>query len=142
MSAVPADLIALYEAALYRVELPGGRETLRLGAPIPPRLRDWIAALPGDGAAYLTACNPLGERQDGAMNDAAMARLRALVEARGWPWLEGEGVDPQALWPAEPSLLIGLESEIQARRLGRAFHQNALVWIDKAGGARLVLLRE
>ncbi len=142
MSPLPPALIAAYEAALYQVQLPGGPETIHLGAAPPKPVRDWIAALPGDGAAFLTACNPFGERVDEAANLEAMGRLRALVEARGWPFLEGKGVDPKGLWPAEPSLLIGLESALQAQRLGQAFRQNALVWVGKGEVARLVLLRD
>lgn len=139
-SRLPAALIAAYRAAWYRVELPEGAETLRIGAPA-PRTQAWLRARGCAGAAFVTACNPHGQRQDEAANAAATARLRAHIEARGWPFLVGAGGDDAGGWAPEPSLLVALDGVARAAELGRMFEQNAVVWLPAEGPARLVLLR-
>lgn len=138
-SSLPASLIAAYRAAWYRVALPDGQETIRVGAPA-PRTQAWLRGLRAAGAAFVTACNPRGERQDDDANAAAMARLRAHVAAQGWSSREGAGGDDSGAWAREPSLLVILDTPAQAAALGRAFDQNAVVWIPAGGPARLLLL--
>lgn len=138
-STLPAALIAAYRAAWYRIAHPDGPETIRIGAPA-PRTQAWLRAIGCAGAAFVTACNPRGESQPDEANAAAMARLRAHVAARGWPCREGAGGDDAGAWTPEPSLLVALDAPVQAAALGRAFAQNAVVWIPAEGPARLVLL--
>jgi hypothetical protein len=139
-SDLPAALIAAYRAAWYRVELPDGAETLRIGAPA-PRTQAWLRAQGRAGAVFVTACNPRGERRDDAANRAAMACLRAVVAARPWPFLAGAGGDDAGRWAPEPSLLVARDSVEDAAALGRMFDQNAVVWLPAEGPAQLVLLR-
>lgn len=139
-SRLSAALIAAYRAAWYRVELPEGAETLRIGAPA-PRTQAWLGARGCAGAAFVTACNPRGQRQDEAANAAAMARLRAHIEAQGWPFLAGAGGDDAGGWAPEPSFLVALDGVARAAELGRMFEQNAVVWVPAEGPAQLVLLR-
>jgi putative PIN family toxin of toxin-antitoxin system len=66
-----------------------------------------------------------------------MASLRASLS---WPWLEGEGRDPEGRWVAEPSLLVlGIARE-EAQALGRQLEQNAIVFVEKGRAPELVLL--
>jgi hypothetical protein len=69
-----------------------------------------------------------------------MARLRAHVTAQRRPCREGAGGDDSGAWTPEPSLLVALDAPAEAAALGRAFAQNAVVWIPSEGPARLVLL--
>lgn len=131
---------AAYEAAWYRIELADGAETLRVGQVVPPRVAAWIASRHKPGAAFVTACNPSGRLVPEEENAEAMARLRALIAARGWPALSGAGGSDRGDWPAEPSLLVALDSMPQAERLGRAFRQNAILWLPRGGRVGLVWL--
>lgn len=139
-SGLPAALVAAYRAAWYRVELADGAETFRIGAPA-PRTQAWLHARGRAGAVLVTACNPRGERLGEAANRAAMARLRAVVAARPWPFLAGAGGDDAGAWPPEPSLLVACDSVAEAAALGRMFDQNAVVWLPAEGPAQLVLVR-
>lgn len=138
-SSLPASLIAAYRAAWYRIALPDGHETVRIGAPA-PRTQAWLRGLGAAAAAFVTACNPRGQRQDATANAAAMARLRAHVIARGWAFLEGAGGDDAGAWIPEPSLAVAPDSPAVAAALGRAVDQNAVVWIPACGPVRLLLL--
>lgn len=142
MSAIIPDLVSAYEAAWYRVDLCGGTERIRVGHPVPARLADWVRAHRKPGAAFVTACNPLGRQASATENAEAMARLAALISARGWPALPGAGGDERGVWPEEPSMLVALDSQAQAERIGRAFRQNAILWLPAAGTVSLVWLAE
>lgn len=141
LSAGTDALRVAYETAWYRVELTEGAEPLRVGEPVPPRVAAWIASGRKPGAAFVTACNPHGRLAAEAENAEAIGRLRALVAARGWPAVPGAGGSERGDWPAEPSLLVALDSRAQAERLGRAFRQNAILWLPVAGAVELVWLR-
>lgn len=138
---LPAPLIAAYRAAWYRIALPDGDEIVRIGAPA-PRTQAWLRGHGAAGAAFVTACNPHGQRRDDDANAAALARLRAHVRARGWTFLEGAGGDDAGAWTPEPSLAVALDSMADAAALGRAFSQNAVVWIPAEDAAMLLITRE
>ncbi len=141
MSAAAETLRSAYETAWYRVELGDGSQALRVGKPVPPRVAAWIASQGKPGAGLITACNPYGKLASTRENAEAMARLRALIAARGWPALPGAGGSDREDWPAEPSLLIALDSLRQAQRIGRAFRQNAILWLPQGGMVELVWLK-
>jgi hypothetical protein len=94
-----------------------------------------------DCAAFITACNPLGQRVSEAANRDAMDRLCRTATDRGIAYLAGLGTDPAGLWEGEPSLLLlGLPREAAAG-LGREYAQNAIVWAGGTCVPELVLLR-
>ncbi len=140
MSAVVEALRLAYETAWYSVALADGVEVLRVGQAVPPRVAAWIVAQGKPGAGFVTACNPHGRLASDKENAEAMARLRALVACRSWPALPGAGGSDRDDWPAEPSLLVALDSVTQAERLGRSFRQNAILWLPLTGTVELVWL--
>src|SRR5256885_15960964 len=78
-------------------------------------------------AVFITAANPHSEKRPAEENAEAVATLRDLVAQAGYPNFAGEGRDPEARWPAEPSgLVLGLYRE-NAEALGRLLRQNAIV---------------
>ena len=141
MSAVVEALRSAYETAWYSVTLADGVEVLRVGDAVPMRVAAWIASQNASGATLITACNPFSRLASEAENAEAMARLRALVASRGWPALPGAGGSDRDDWPAEPSLLVALDSLRQAQRIGRAFRQNAVLWLPRKGKVELIWLR-
>jgi putative PIN family toxin of toxin-antitoxin system len=129
------QLIEAYEKALYSVE---NGPVLRIGERS-AALERLLEEHGAHTAAFVTAANPRGEPQSQAANERAMTALRDSLK---WPWLAGEGRDPQGRWSAEPSVLVlGIE-RAHAEALGRRFGQNAIVFVEKGGAPELVLLRK
>ncbi len=89
-------------------------------------------------ATLITACNPFGVMHDAAQNQAAMLALEAWLRRRGQTWLEGCGIDPEARWPAEPSLLVLQSDPHQAVSLCRRWRQNAVLYVDERAVPRLI----
>lgn len=94
-----------------------------------------------DCSAYVSACNPLGQRLAARDNAARHAALGRELADRGLAWREGIGQHPVGDWPGEPSYLVfGLDLDA-ARRLGQRLAQNAIVWSGADARPQLVLLR-
>jgi putative PIN family toxin of toxin-antitoxin system len=133
--ALTPQLVEAYEQAHYALD---AGPVLRIGVR-DAELDRLLEAHAVKSAAFVTAANPRGEPQSEAANVAAMAALRAAL---AWPYLEGEGRDPQGRWSPEPSVLVlGIARE-EALALGRRFEQNALVYVEKGASPELVLLRK
>jgi putative PIN family toxin of toxin-antitoxin system len=129
------QLISAYQKAFYIVR---DGPVLRIGernAGLESLLRMKGAA----SAAFITAANPQGVQRSEAANQAAMAALEASLR---WPFLSGEGRDPEGRWPDEPSLLVLGIPRAEAEALGRSLEQNAIVFVEQGGAPQLVLLRK
>ena len=133
-------LEAAYRATIYRVvtdppiDLTIGRSSAAAAA-----LLRWAGV---DRAAIVTAYNPRSERAADAANQAADATLRAGLAARGYATRDTVAIDPHGEWPDEPGcLVLGMTAE-DARVLGHAFGQNAVVTVDAGGCAQLAWCRQ
>lgn len=115
------------------MRLPGGPATLRVGAPAPPSLRS---------LGIVTAHNPASRAADPASNAAAHARLTEAVRALGVPAHASlaHGTGPHAAAWDEPGYAVRAPREAVVR-LGEAFGQNAVVWVDDEGRVSLVCTR-
>jgi len=92
-------------------------------------------------AAFITACNPLGQELPAHENQRRQDELAKELNQRGLEYLVGVGQHPTGGWPGEPSFLIlGLELEA-AKCLGGSLEQNAIVWCGADCVPELVLLR-
>jgi uncharacterized protein len=129
------QLVAAYEAALYVVE---GGPVLRIGAPS-AALDGLLQAQGAATAAFVTAANPRGEERSNAANEAAMSALRASL---AWPYLPGQGRDPEGRWRPEPSVLVLGIARAEAEALGRRLEQNAIVFVERGAAPELVLMRK
>jgi uncharacterized protein len=127
------DLIKAYEKALYAVQ---DGPVLRIGEPS-AALDTLLDVQAAATAAFVTAANPRGEQRSHAENEAAMRALRASL---AWPYLPGEGSDPEGRWSPEPSVLVLGISRADAEALGRRLEQNAIVFVDKGAAPELVLM--
>ncbi|MGN6162880.1 MAG: DUF3293 domain-containing protein [Marmoricola sp.] len=77
-----------------------------------------------DRPAYvITAHNP-GRKADAAANDAAQARLLALLHERGIRWRPAIGRSRDRSW-AEPSVVVEIP-EREALEIGARFDQDAI----------------
>jgi hypothetical protein len=87
-------------------------------------------------AAFLTAANPRSERRPATQNLAALRRMRKALKH---PFRRAEGRSADRRW-REPSLLVIGIARREAEALGRAYGQNAIVFVEKGRAAELVLL--
>lgn len=70
-----------------------------------------------------------------------MGRLERRLRRSGLRAAPAEGGDEGGEWQPEPSLLVPLADARAAAALGRAFRQNAVLWVPRRGRVRLLLLR-
>lgn len=130
-----AQVIEAYRNAEYVVF---GEPPLVLRIGEPNRRLDAILEAAGKTcAAFITAWNPGGRPCGDQDNQAAQVRLERALEDRPYGCYPGEGRDPAGHWPAEPSLLVVGIPRAEARALGRAFGQNALVFIERGAAPEL-----
>jgi hypothetical protein len=131
-----AGLIALYRACHYEVRLPGGRTraTLRIDAPIPPALNDWLADAPF--GAFITAYNPRSLARPAVDNRAAQRSLLDAIRAAAARALPGVGRMPGQPW-REPSLFVAGMTLDAVDALACGHSQNAIVLAHGNGIAQL-----
>jgi len=136
------ELLAAYENADYVVfgHQRGAPElVIRVGR-VNADLEELLGHHEASTAAFVSACNPRGEKKGYEENEAAAAALRASPLLIGYTWFRGEGRDPEASWPPEPSLLIVGISRQEAERLGSVLNQNAIVFVERGGKPELIVL--
>jgi len=137
--ALDAELLEAYRKAEYVVF---GEPPLVLRIGERNRRLDTMLEVAGKpSAAFLTACNAGGQRRGDQENQAAQVRLERALEDRPYGCYPGEGRDPTGRWAPEPSLLVVGMPRPEAEALGRAFEQNALVFVERGGVPELVALR-
>lgn len=130
------ELLAAYLATTWTVDSPTGPLLLRLeeSRPASRVLRP---------SGIVTAYNPASVRVLPEENRRADLHLRDTIETTGLiAWrctAEGTGADPE-LWNERGFVLLGTTRETVAR-LGIAYEQNAVVWIDEEGSSTLVVTR-
>ena len=133
----PHTLEGAYRATDYVVEAVEGAFTLRVNEPSAA-----LAALHArrgvQVSIYLSAWNPGSEPYAAAANDAAHARLCALLRDAGYEVIEGWGRDPSGEWPAERSLLVPGLHVPAALELARRFGQSAFLHAAADAVPRLV----
>ena len=92
-------------------------------------------------AALITAFNPQGLILCDSVNRNNNQRLLEEIEVGHFSSLPAEGRSKTGDWPNEPGyLILGIDLH-DAKRLGRAFNQNALLFIGYGHPVELVLLR-
>jgi len=132
-------LLEAYRATHYEVF---GVEGLVLRVGVPSEELEGLMASHGVAcAAFVTACNPLGEALGDEVNRARCADLLADLVAKGRDCLAGHGRHPDGGWEPEPSLLVLGLDRAAAEALGRRWEQNAIVWAGEDATPELLLLR-
>lgn len=137
---IAPDKLAAYEATHYRIGMDATAPVLRIALRSEELARMHVEA----GVAcslFITAWNPLGAQVPDEVNRQAHEELRAELAARAPRIVEGAGGEPGSDWPEERSFLaLGIDED-EARRLGRRFRQDAVVWMGADAVPRLLLLR-
>ena len=132
------ELLAAYRAANY-VVFGEPELVIRIGEPNP----DLDALLEADGAttaAFVTASNPRSMLTSEQANKLAFVALADSLEGLGYTCYEGEGRDPEGVWPSEGSVLIVGIPRSEAEEIGRRLEQNAIVFVEKRKAPELIFL--
>ena len=138
MRPVTPELIAAYEKAEYVVfGIP--LLVLRIGEPNAD-LDELLEAEGAETAAYITAANPGGVATSAWKNEIANAALVETQAKAGYRCFEGEGRDPEGRWKPERSALVVGIPRADAETVGRAFGQNAIVFVERGRAPELVVL--
>jgi Protein of unknown function (DUF3293) len=136
--ALHPDLLAAYGKARYVVF---GKPQLILL--IGERNTDLDELLEAEGAAtaaFITAANPKGLERGDWDNEVANAALVESQNKAGYACFEGEGRDPDRKWTPERSVLVVGIPRVDAEKLGRAFGQNAIVFVERGRAPELLVL--
>jgi glycine/D-amino acid oxidase-like deaminating enzyme len=138
MSEISSATITAYQETDYRV-FGDSPFTLRIREASEP-LAELLRQHGTNCAAFITACNPFSRKLDEATNAARQAKLAQELTRRDLSLIAGEGRHPSEGW-VEPSYLVLGLSRDEAKKLGRRYEQNAVVWCEADAVPELVLLR-
>ena len=89
-------------------------------------------------SGFITGHNPYSNVLTNEENEKWHMNLTIAVETGGWPFLEGEGIDPLGKWPSERSILVLGISLAAACKLAFEFEQNAIIWSGGNAVPRLI----
>jgi len=90
-------------------------------------------------AAFITAANPRSGLRGGWENEIANTALLNVMTGAGYRCFEGEGRAPDRSWIERSALVVGISRE-EAEKAGRAFDQNAIVFVERGKAPELVVL--
>jgi Protein of unknown function (DUF3293) len=134
---LPRELIEAYRKTDYAVF---GKPELVLH--IGERSADLDELLDAEGATtavFITAANPGGRARGAWPNEIANAALVESLNKAGFRCFEGEGRAPDRSWTEKSVLAVGISRE-DAEKAGRAFGQNAIVFVERGRPPELVPL--
>ena len=141
-SCIPEAVLAAYRCAIYEVYPADDCAGFVMRVDLPSdALEAVFATYAVSAAAFITACNPAGQALASEPNELAQGRLLDDVTRAGYRSFPGAGRDPQGSWPSEASLLILEIRESEAKALGTAYGQNAILFVGADCTPRLVALR-
>jgi hypothetical protein len=128
----------VYRATSYEASTPGAALRIRVGQR-EPALEELLASNAASCWCFITAWNPRSQRLPRAENDRRNAVLQRELERLGrGSVIPGIGRPDDPGWePEESWLALGVDRE-SAIALGRQFEQNAVVWGERGGPARLL----
>lgn len=127
---VDEELLEAYRRTSYVAALPQGEVRIRIGEPQP--------ALAGT-AAFLTAENPGSEKLSPEVNGLRTLELARVLRSYGWNAFPARAIPDQPGWEVENGFLILDVPLHEVLDLGRAYGQNAIVFVGAAQPSRLVL---
>ncbi|HEX5364093.1 MAG TPA: DUF3293 domain-containing protein [Gallionella sp.] len=139
MSEIDPSTIKAYRETNYYIAAPAPF-VLRVGV-TSEALARICAQHRTDCCAFVTASNPYSRLVDDQENADRQAGLARELERRGLTFFHGTGRHPSGSWPAESSYLVLGLSLADAKMLGEAYQQNAILWCGPDAVPELILLR-
>lgn len=137
--ALPPELLDAYRRTHY-VVFGEPELVLKIGERNPD-LDELLEAEGASTAAFITAANPRGRRRGAWENEIANAALVKSQSGVGHRCFEGEGRAPDRSWTEKSALVVGI-ARADALVVGRAFAQNAIVFVTRGLAPELVLLED
>lgn len=136
---IDPSLISAYENTEFHVKAtpPFFLTVNRYCGSLNRLFKNWEAT----SAAFITAHNPHSEPLTDKENASRNNKLKADIKKLGFRWIDGVGKNPEGECESEDSFLVLGISLDQAKELGTAYGQNAIVWCGEDTIPRLVLLR-
>jgi Protein of unknown function (DUF3293) len=135
---VDPGLLAAFRKTRF-IASSGDKEIiLRVGEPN-QELDGLLVRYQANGAAFITAWNPGAVRLSNRENDARQAALLSESKRRGYPYLDGQGVADDGMWPPEDSILIVGIDRAEAKAFGKLFGQVAVVFAERGQPVELML---
>lgn len=139
-SEISPELIAIYKIAIYQANVEAEIITLHIDL-YSASLYRLLLKTGHQCAVFITAFNPLSQQQNRRENLICNRQLYKALTQHSNAIFNGVSSDPAKIWPAEKSFLaLGINLKL-AKKLGKQFNQNAIVWTDAMAIPRLVLLR-
>ena len=134
---ISPELLAVYRASLYQIEMPTGIITLRVDELTPESLFETVAT--GERLVFVSACNPRSKTLTEVENLDRHELLKLSVQKAGYKVYHGVGCDPSGQWPSEISLAVfdATDDDIDGWML--RFEQNAVVIAERGSIVKLRL---
>lgn len=133
------DLVAAYKSTNFEVhyEVPF---VLKIGL-FSKGLQSLFSKLNYKTGCFITAYNPKSVKKTPVENRIAQEQLYFDLSKTNCKIFNGFGSDFAGNWEGEPSyFVIGITKE-NAKKIGRKYQQNAIVWCDEKCIPELILLR-
>ena len=130
------ELAAAYLKSIYRVFLDDGILEMKINRES-LKLKVLLQNINVEHCALVTAYNPVGKKISDEENEIRHQSLRDDIH-ENWEFLEGDGLDPEAIWKPEKSFFIVDINLDEARELSRKYEQLAFVLTARIGFARLI----
>ena len=137
--ALPPELLDAYRRTHY-VVFGEPQLVLRIGE-CNADLDELLEAEGAASAAFITAANPRGVKRGAWENEIANAALVKSQTEAGFRCFEGEGRAPDRSWTEKSVLVVGIGRR-DALVVGRAFEQNAIVFLERGKAPELVVLED
>ncbi len=135
---IDRSLLSTYKDTTYNIEQP--ELAIRIGE-TNKTLNVFLFDNNSYSWAFISACNPHSVPLSDEENDRRHKDLVEQVQSMKWRFCIGWGTPANEGWKAEKSLFIFDISKAQAIELGKAFHQNAIVFGRLNQAPELVLCR-
>lgn len=123
-----AKLWAAYRSTSYQaLDRDEVLWTVRLGK---------IAPRPGP-MAYITSDNPGSRQLSARANQQRRSAFRERLQRQEHRFLDGRSIDDEGIWPDEQGFWVLSTTPEEARRLGSALGQRAVLFVDADGQVSL-----
>ncbi|MCB5186776.1 DUF3293 domain-containing protein [Methylobacillus caricis] len=133
------ELLEAYQDADYVVNHDQQAFVIRIGL-ASPEMDKILEQHAATTMAVISAFNPLSKPADEAINIQNTEKLGNELRSRHLEFRKGLARSRSNQWPEENFIVIGITLDA-AKELGRHYHQNAIVFYEKPGIAKLILLR-
>ena len=138
-TSINAQLLDSYQSANYHVDASPSF-ILKIGQ-YSPELHQVYEVSHKKEAIFITAFNPASVELSNEENKERNELLEQDIQMLHFDYIHGEGKCDENEWSGEESFLVFGIDQKEAIRLGKAYGQNAIVWIPENSIPELLLLK-